>query len=533
MEKGTSNTSRGKSTLAVLGMGHIGLPTALGLAEMGWNVLGADADRAKIGQVRHGQPTFYEPGLDELLRKHLRSGRFRLADDVEEAIRAASVIFLCVGTPQRETGEANMAQVEAAARSIARNLNGYKLVVEKSTVPALTGQFLKKTIHRYAQAAIGGKAGNKQKGNGQPADPSARFEVASNPEFLQEGNALQDFFRPARIVCGVESERARDILLEIYRPLGCPVLVTDLGTAELIKYAANAFLATKISFINMISDLCESTGTDVTAVARGIGLDPRIGPDFLKVGIGFGGYCLPKDLRAFIHLGEQQNVDFSLLRAVEEINQRRIELFLEKVRKALWVLEGKTLALLGLAFKPGTDDVRDAPSLKLIEALRQEGAALQLYDPKAMPEMQRLFPEQEGRLTYCSSPYQAAQGADALLLLTEWDEFQNLDWDRLHDLMQIPVVLDGRNFCDPEQVRQAGFEYVGMGRNEQLTDIYLPSRKADGDEQDGHSPNEVLVDSTPSLDQPLPPGEGNGLGAGDSHAAPSAVPVSPNLARVD
>jgi UDPglucose 6-dehydrogenase len=530
MEKGTSNTSRRKSTLAVLGMGHIGLPTALGLAEIGWEVVGADADRAKIGQIRQGRPTFYEPGLDKLLSKHLRSGRLRLTGNVEEAIRAASVIFLCVGTPQRETGEANMAQVEAAARSIARNLNGYKLIVEKSTVPALTGQFLKKAIHRYAQ-----KAENGQKGNGNPTDPSLCFEVASNPEFLQEGNAVQDFFRPARIVCGVESERARDILLDIYRPLGSPVLVTDLATAELIKYAANAFLATKISFINMISDLCESTGTDVTAVARGIGLDPRIGPDFLKAGIGFGGYCLPKDLRAFIHLAEQYDVDFSLLRAVEEINQRRVEMFLQKVRKALWVLEGKTLGLLGLAFKPGTDDVRDAPSLKLIEALRQEGVALQLYDPKAMPEMQRLFPKDEGRLTYCSSPYQAAQGADALLLLTEWDEFQNLDWDRLHDLMQLPIVLDGRNLCNPSQVRQAGFEYVGIGRNKQFTGIYLPSRKANGGQQDSRSRIEAPLDSTPSLDQPTPPGGGNGVGDGDGdgRAAPSALTVRPNVASVD
>jgi len=532
MKKGASKITRGESALAVLGMGHVGLPTALGLAEMGWDVVGADEDRAKIDQIRQGQPTFYEPGLDELLSKHLRSGRFRLADNVEEAIRAASVIFLCVGTPQRETGEANLVQVEAAARSIARNLNGYKLIVEKSTVPALTGQLVKKTIHRYAQAAIG-TAGKGQKGNGQPTDPSACFEVASNPEFLQEGNAVQDFFRPARMVCGVESERARDILLEIYRPLGCPVLVTDLATAELIKYAANAFLATKISFINMISDLCESTGTDVTAVAQGIGLDPRIGADFLKAGIGFGGYCLPKDLRAFIHLAEQHNVDFSLLKAGEEINQRRIEVFLQKVRQALWVLEGKTLALLGLAFKPGTDDVRDAPSIKIIEALRQEGVALQLYDPKAMPEMQRLFPEQEGRLTYCSSPYQAAQGADALLLLTEWDEFQNLDWDRLHDLMQLPIVLDGRNFCDPEQVRQASFEYVGMGRNEGFTAVYLSGQRATGRQRDSRSRTEFPIDLTQSPDERSTSGKGNGFGDGEDRAAPSKLTVRPNVARVD
>lgn len=532
MKKGASKISRGASTLAVLGMGHIGLPTALGLAEMGWDVVGADEDRAKIGRIRQERAIFYEPGLDELLAKHLRSGRFRLADNVEEAIRAASVIFLCVGTPQRETGEANMAQVEAAARSIARNLNGYKLIVEKSTVPALTGQLVKKTIHRYAQAAMG-TTGKGQKGNGRPTDPSARFEVASNPEFLQEGQSVQNFFLPARMVCGVESDRARDILLGIYRPLGCPVLVTDLATAELIKYAANAFLATKISFINMISDLCERTGTDVTAAAQGIGLDPRIGGDFLKAGIGFGGYCLPKDLRAFIHMAEQHNVDFSLLKAVEEINQRRAQVFLRKVRQALWVLEGKTLALLGLAFKPGTDDVRDAPSLKIIEALRQEGVALRLYDPKAMPEMQRLFPAQEGRLTYCSSPYQAAQGADALLLLTEWDEFRNLDWHRLHGLMQLPIILDGRNLCDPDQVRQAGFEYMGIGRNEGSTRLYLPGQRAHRGQQEGRSRAKFPVDLTQALEEPSTPGRGNGSGDGQGRAAPGNLRVRPNVARVD
>jgi UDPglucose 6-dehydrogenase len=455
-------TNLDDATITVLGLGHIGLPTALGLAELGRRVIGADDDASKVGLIRAGQPSFYEPGLTDLLSKHLQSGRFQPVEDVEAAVRSASIIFICVGTPQKASGQADLGQVEAVARLVARNLNGYKLIVEKSTVPAITAQWLKRAIVRYNLGKSPLAAGKSTSGQASPAPPD--FDVASNPEFLREGKALEDFFHPDRIVCGVESDRARAILTSLYSPLQRPIVVTDTSTAELIKHAANAFLSTKISFINMVSDLCEKVGADVSAVARGIGLDARIGPQFLDAGIGYGGYCFPKDLRAFIYLAEEHGVDFSLLQEVERVNQRRVDVFVRKVRQALWTLPGKTLGILGLAFKPGTDDIREAASLKIIQALLDEGSVLRLYDPQAMPNAQRVFPTSMERLTYCPSAYEAARGAHALLLLTEWEEFRQLDLLRVRDLMEVPVLVDGRNLFDPDAVRRAGFEYVGMGR---------------------------------------------------------------------
>ena len=450
------------ATITVLGLGHIGLPTALGLAELGRRVIGADDDARKIEMIRAGQPNFYEPGLTELLSKHLQSGRFQPVEDVEAAVRAGSIIFICVGTPQKASGQADLGQVEAVARVVARNLNGYKLIVEKSTVPAITAQWLKRTIVRYNLGKLPVAAGEPTAGQPSPAPPD--FDVASNPEFLREGKALEDFFHPDRIVCGVESARAREILTNLYSPLKQPIVFTDTSTAELIKHAANAFLSTKISFINMVSDLCEKVGADVSAVARGLGLDSRIGPQFLDAGIGYGGYCFPKDLRAFIYLAEEHGVDFSLLQEVERLNQRRVDVFVRKVRQALWTLPGKTLGILGLAFKPGTDDIREAVSFKIVQALLDEGSLLRLYDPQAMPNTQRVFPASMEQLTYCSSAYEAARGAQALLLLTEWEEFRQLDLARVRGLMEVPVLVDGRNLFDPDAARQAGFEYVCMGR---------------------------------------------------------------------
>jgi UDPglucose 6-dehydrogenase len=464
--------------IAILGLGHIGLPTALGLAELGKRVTGADDDAAKVALIRAGQPPFYEPGLSDLLSKHLRSGRFQPIEDVGAAVRSGSVIFICVGTPQKAGGQADLSQVEAVARVVARNLNGYKLIVEKSTVPAITAHWLKRTITRYrlrtAPEAPGNPSGQPQSGTGES------FEVSSNPEFLREGRALEDFFHPDRVVCGVESDRAREILTSIYRPLGRPIVVTDVNTAELIKHAANAFLSTKISFINMVADLCEKIGADVTAVARGIGSDSRIGSQFLDAGIGYGGYCFPKDLRAFICLAEEHGVDFSLLQEVERINRRRLEVFLRKVRQTLWILQGKTLGVLGLAFKPDTDDVRESVSLKIVKALLEEGCLLRLYDPQAMPNAKKEIPETPGQLTYCASAYEAARGAQALLLLTEWEEFRQLDLSGLKSLMEVPILVDGRNLFDPGTARRAGFEYVSIGRDGanpagQRTEEHVPS----------------------------------------------------------
>ncbi len=432
-------------TVGVLGLGHVGLPTAVGFAELGWWVIGTDSDSAKVASIASGRCPFYEPDLEPLLRKNLSEGRLRVTANVGEAVRESDILFVCVGTPQKPDGSPDLSQVEAVIRVVAENLNGYKLIVEKSTVPVQTAQWIKRTIQRYA-------------GN------NAEFDVASNPEFLREGTAVRDFFHPDRIVIGVESERAKEWLLELYKPLNAPIVVTDVNTAELIKHAANSFLALKISFINMIADLCEAVGADVTEVARGIGLDPRIGPHFLQAGIGYGGYCLPKDLKAFIHIAEEHKVDFSLLKEVEKINEARIDKFVRKVQQALWVLKDKILAIWGLAFKPNTDDIREAPSLKIIKRLLDEGANLRLYDPAAMENVKQVFPENPPRLVYCESAIEAATNAHAILIVTEWDEFKQMDWQKVKQAVALPIVVDGRNCLEPRTLREAGFEYYGIGR---------------------------------------------------------------------
>ena len=462
------NTTSQEIQIAVLGIGHVGLPTALGLAELGWKVVGADQDAEKVRQLKDGNSPFYEPGLQELLIKHLASGMFTIAADVAGAIQSATILFICVGTPQREDGAADLSQIEVIARLISQHLNGYKLIVEKGTVPAITALWVKRTITRYALARAHSDGENSERG-GTSSDSSTlsiadKFDVASNPEFLQEGRAVENFFRPDRIILGVESGKAEEMLKAIYRPLKRPILVTNLTTAELIKHAGNAFLAMKISYINMVADVCEAVGANVSMVSLGLGLDPRIGPDFLSAGIGFGGYCFPKDLKAFIHLAEEHSVECSMLKEVEHINQQRVPAFLKKLHNALWIVQGKTLGILGLAFKPNTDDIREAPSVRIIDSLLKEGAHLQLYDPQAMPRMQQLFPAQPGKITYCSSPYHACEGAQALLLLTEWSEFRDLDLRRVRDAMDLPILLDGRNAFDPAKVREAGLEYISVGR---------------------------------------------------------------------
>ncbi len=437
--------SKGKQPLGVLGLGHVGLPTALGFAELGCSVIGTDSDAAKVKMVREGKPPFYEPGLAELLNKHLASGRFRTTEDVGEAVREAEILFICVGTPQHDDGSADLSQVESAVRSVAENLNGYKLIVEKSTAPVHTARWIERTILRYRKA-------------------NQEFDIACNPEFLREGSAVKDFLRPDRIVLGVESERARDRLVALFQPFGCPLMLTDLNTAETIKHAANAFLALKISFINMVADLCDATGADVQNVARGIGLDPRVGPHFLNAGIGYGGFCLPKDSKAFIHVAEKHGADFSLLKEAVRINELRIERFLAKVRQALWVLRDKRVAIWGLAFKPGTDDIREAPSLKIVKRFLEAGSRLRLYDPRAMENFRRVFPEKAEQLVYFSSAAEAACGADVILVLTEWPEFREMDWKSLAKRVGVPIIVDGRNCLDPACLEAAGFEYHGVGR---------------------------------------------------------------------
>lgn len=431
--------------IGVIGTGYVGLVSAVGLAELGHEVIGTDVVSDKVEKASRGISHIYEPGLEELLKANLKKGNLKFSHDLDKTIQSSDVLFVSVNTPQKQDGSADMTYVEAVSRTIAENLNTYKLVVEKSTVPVRTSFWIKKTIAMHKKKNVD-------------------FDVASNPEFLREGTAVSDFLNPDRIIIGVETKKARDILIEIYKKYEDRVLVTNIDTAELIKHASNSFLAVKISYINMISELCEKTEADVELVAKGMGLDPRIGPRFLQAGLGYGGSCFPKDVRALIWMGEDLGVKFNLLKEVDRINKERIKVFVEKIKKSLWILKDKRIAVLGLSFKPETDDIRNAPSIDVIKELLNEGAKVRLYDPKAMDNMKEVFPEQPPQILYVNSPYEAVEGAAALLIITEWDEFKGLDLEKIKDVMANPIIIDGRNIFEPEDVRSLGFEYYSVGR---------------------------------------------------------------------
>ena len=431
--------------IAVIGTGYVGMVTAVCLADLGHTVIGTDVVPEKIDKASQGISHIYEPGLEDLLKKNLKRGNLSFLHDLDKTIRSSDVLFVSVNTPQREDGSADMVYVEGVSRRIAENLNNYKVVVEKSTVPVQTSLWIKKTIDLHKKSDV-------------------EFDVASNPEFLREGTAVQDFLHPDRIVIGVESERARDVLVNIYKKFKGRLLVTNIDTAELIKHASNSFLALKISYINLISELCEKTDADVDLVAQGMGMDPRIGDQFLRAGIGYGGSCFPKDTRALAKIGEDLGVNFDLLKEVDKINLRRIDIFMGKIKNALWILKDKVVAVLGLSFKPETDDIREAPSIKIIQRLLEEGASLRLYDPKAMENVKQVFPEKSPQVRYAKTPYDAVEKANALLLLTEWDEFKDMDLKKIKGLMDNPIFLDGRNLFDPAQMRELGFDYYSIGR---------------------------------------------------------------------
>jgi UDPglucose 6-dehydrogenase len=438
----------------------VGLVTGACLAAAGHEVFCTDVDGKRIDLLKAGKVPIYEEHLEEVLERAAARGKISYTSDAGEAIRAGEVIFICVGTPPKQSGEADLSAIDHVARQIATEARTSKLVVEKSTVPALTGIQLQRALAAYSP-------------NGE-----IKFEVASNPEFLREGTAVDDFFHPDRIVVGVESERSAAKLREIYQPIlegkfDCPVhggrcpnaekaelLVTTINSAELIKHAANSFLALKISYANVIADLCERIGANVEEVTRAMGLDPRIGTEFLKAGLGFGGFCFPKDLQAFIHLSASVGVDFDILKAAERVNKQRIDRFLEKVHKALWVVEGKKIAVLGLAFKAKTDDIRLAPSLEVIRRLVEEGAEIHASDPEAMTRTKAVFPN----LAYHRDPYEALEGSDAALVCTEWQQFRELDWERAGRLMARRLVIDGRNLYSPKKMRDLGFDYYSFGQ---------------------------------------------------------------------
>jgi UDPglucose 6-dehydrogenase len=442
--------------LSVIGAGYVGLTTAACLAQVGHHVFCSESDVEKLSKLQNGVMPLFEPHLKDIIVAVRNTGRLRFGS-TEEAIAWGDAIFICVGTPPLPNGDADLSAIEGVARAIAKRATGYRLVVEKSTVPVQTGGQLRKHLSVHSTSGLD-------------------YDVASNPEFLREGTSVEDFLHPDRIVIGADSLRAVDLLREIYEPIvkqkfTCPIhadcqrakqpvfLATDTNSAELIKHASNSFLAMKISFINMVANLCELVGADVTKVAHGMGLDPRIGASFLNPGIGFGGFCFPKDVQAFIRIAEKSGCDFSLLREVEKINQGRVEHFVEQVRKELWVLRGKKIAVWGLAFKPNTDDIRFAPALSIIRRLQAEGAQIQAYDPEAMEKAQKEIPD----ITYCQDAYQAAQGTEAVLLLTEWEQFRKIDWGRLATLVERPLIIDGRNALSAGDVASHGFHYLGIG----------------------------------------------------------------------
>ncbi len=428
--------------LTIIGAGYVGLVTGTCFADLGNEVICADNDARKIALLNEGGMPIYEPGLAELVKRNRQDGRLTFTTDIETGIKDSEAIFICVGTPSREDGSADLTSVEKVSRVIAEHIDSYKLVVEKSTVPVETSDWIKKTINTF-------------KKNG------CEFDVASNPEFLREGSAVKDFMNPDRIVIGVESKKAENLLRELYSPIETKIVVTDIKGAEIIKHASNSFLATKISFINAVSNLCERTGTDINAVAEGIGMDSRINKHFLKAGAGFGGSCFPKDLKAFIHISEKLGYSFDLLKEVEKINDEQKSRIMVKVKDLLWNLPDKTVAIWGLAFKPDTDDIRSAPSMEIIKRLIKEKAKVRVFDPKAMDKVKTEIGED---ITYCEDIYDAAREADCVILMTEWNEFKEIDWHKVKQVMKNPAVLDGRNIYDPEKLRQLGFKYTGIGR---------------------------------------------------------------------
>ncbi len=426
--------------IAVIGAGPVGVTTAVCFASLGHKVICVDYDHEKISSLAKGKTPFYEPNLAKLVKLNCQAERLKFSNNINEAVKDSLVIFIAVGTPTQSNGEPDLTYIKNAIKAIGSAMTDYKLIVEKSTVPVMTCDWIKSTLNRYLPKNI-------------------KFDIAYNPEFLREGCAVRDFLNPDRIVLGVETEKAKRLLLKIYQPIKAPKLITDIRSAELIKHSANAFLATKISFINAIANICELTGADIEKVALGLGFDKRIGPYFLKAGIGFGGFCLPKDLKAFIHQAKKIGYNFRMLQEVERINITQREQFVKKIAGQL-KLKGKQIGILGLSFKPNTDDVRSAPSIDIIKRLKSAGAKIKAYDPKAMVQAKKIMPD----IQYCENPYEVAQESDCLVILTEWKIFQKLDLRKIKRLLKKPIIFDGRNIFAPEKMRRLGFIYQSIGR---------------------------------------------------------------------
>jgi UDPglucose 6-dehydrogenase len=429
--------------LTIIGSGYVGLTTGACFAEVGHHVVCVDNDPRKVETLLAGQIPIYEPGLEAMVKKNVAAKRLRFTTSTEEGVNHGEVLFIAVPTPPQPDGSVDLSYIEKVAREISQFLDSYRVIVDKSTVPVKTGDRVAQTIRRYAK-------------------PGVEFDVVSNPEFLREGSAVADLMKPDRIVIGGNSDRALALMQKVYEPFVSPVLVTDINSAELIKHAANSFLALKISYINALSEICEVSGADVQKVAEGIGADKRIGRDFLNAGLGYGGSCFPKDIAAFIAISEQLGIPFNLLKEVQSINKRQLDRFLDAIREALWLLKDKKLAVWGIAFKPNTDDVRSSVAADLVEKLVAEGAEVSIYDPKAMEKAKGLaFAD---KITFASSALEAARGAEALVIATEWAEFASVDLAELREVMRTPLIFDGRNLIDPVAAADFGFQYRGIGR---------------------------------------------------------------------
>lgn len=427
--------------IVIVGTGYVGLVSGACMAEIGHRVVCVDNDLKKVRMLKKGRMPIYEPGLEELVRRNVKAGRLSFSDSIAKSLDRTDAAFIAVGTPPRSDGSADLSYIENVAREIATHIRRYIVIVEKSTVPVETCEWIKKTVQRYNRKNV-------------------PFDIVSNPEFLREGSAVQDFLKPDRIVVGAESEKARQIMRRVYEPLKSPILFTDPKSAELIKHASNSFLATKISYINAVANICEKVGADVEEVAQGMGFDKRINRSFLNAGCGFGGFCFPKDLEAFLWISKKLGMDFHLLESVRKVNEDQKFHFVHKIEEALWIIQGKTVGVLGLAFKPDTDDMRFAPSIDIIGLLQERGAKIQAYDPIAMPNAKKALKN----VAFKSSIYEAAKGADCLAILTEWDDFKNMDLKKVKKLMLHPTIVDGRNVFSPKDMKALGFHYCSMGR---------------------------------------------------------------------
>ncbi len=431
-----------KEKIAVIGSGYVGLVTGACFAQIGHTVICVDNNKDKIAMLNQGKIPIFEPGLSQLILKNVKRKRLTFSDSIKEGVKNSKAIFIAVGTPPKEKGEADLSAIEDVAEEIAKYMDSYRLIIQKSTVPIATGDWVESTVKMF-----------KKK--------HAKFDIASNPEFLREGSAISDFMNPDRIVIGVETKKAQEILAKIYKPLKGKIVFTDVKSAELIKHASNSFLAMKISFINSLSRVCDASGANIDKVAKGLGMDRRIGKEFLKASLGYGGFCFPKDLAAFIDICERLGYNPELLKATARVNEQQKEFFFRKIKKALWNISGKKVSVLGLSFKPNTDDIRLSPAINIVRMLKREGAKIAAFDPKAM---EKAGQELKG-IDYCGNAYDAIKDADCLVLATDWPQFAKLDLRRVKRLLKRPIIVDGRNMFDPLYMKKLGFKYFSIGRS--------------------------------------------------------------------